>query len=99
MRWIYGVLLVLLACTSTQTNEVPKFVTSAINVARGIGDAVIRAKGLAELQRSVPELIPFLDADSSGQITLAEVEDFIMSAAEDPESVALLLTTLVLLRQ
>ncbi len=106
MKWLYSVCLVLLlmiapSCRSTPPSELPKFVTSAIKVARGIGDAVLRAKGAAELQRSVPELVPLIDTDPAtpGVITIAEVEAFLTAAAEDPESVALLVATLVLLRQ
>ena len=105
MKWLYTVCLVLplliaSSCKSTPA-ELPKFVTSAIKVARGVGDAVLRAKGAAELMRSVPELVPLIDVDpaSPGMVTLAEVETFFTAAAEDPESVALLVATLVLLRQ
>ena len=60
---------------------------------------MLRQKGAAELQRSVPELVPLIDADKDGMVTLQEVETFLQSAAANPQSVSLLVTTLLLLRK
>jgi hypothetical protein len=102
MKWLFTVCLALFAACagSPQPTELPPFVKSAIAVAKGVGDAVLRQKGAAELKRSVPELVPLIDVDPADeQITLAEVESFLRSAAENPEQVALLVATLFLLRQ
>lgn len=104
MKWLVNVCLVLFlaACQGgAQPAELPPFVTSAIKVASGVGDAVLRQKGYAELQRSVPELLPLIDVDPETPkiVTAAEVEAFLRSAVENPEQVALLVATLFLLRQ
>jgi hypothetical protein len=115
MKWLVNVCLVMLlavvsACVgSPSPGELPPFVKSAITVARGVGDAVLRAKGADELRRKVPELVPLIDrptideagnvtAPPDGMLTLREVEAFLVAAATDPESVALLVATLALLR-
>ena len=100
MKWLYSVCLAFLFSCSGAPSEVPPFVRQAVAAAKGIGDAVLRQKGYAELQRSVPELVPLIDVDPEDkQITLKEVEAFVKASIEAPESVALLVATLLLLRQ
>lgn len=99
MKWLTNCCLAFffVACQtplpqSSKINEV-------LDVARGLGDALLRQKGAAELKRSVPELMPLIDKDHNEIITLEEVEAFLQGAAADPQSVGLLLGTLVLLRK
>lgn len=93
---------VVLAILATSCDSLPKpssRVQEAIDLARGLGDAVLRAKGFAELSRSIPELAKIIDKNSDSIISLEEVEGFLASAAADPKSVGLLIGTLVLLRK
>lgn len=87
------------SCVAPQEGDLPPFVKTALATARGVGDAILRQKGFAEIYRSLPELIPAIDSDpADGTITLKEVEGFLRAAATDPHSVALLVATLVLLK-
>jgi hypothetical protein len=71
----------------------------AFAVAETVGDAVIRVKGYAVLQKSAPEAIPLIDLNNDHVITLAEVRaagEFLLAK---PELVAGLLAAAYLLRK
>ncbi len=93
--------LTLMSCGSTQPRPNDDTVRIAVRLATGIGDAILRQKGLAELRRTAPELIPVIDIDpeTPGVLTIAEVRGFVESILANPEQVALLITTLVLIRE
>lgn len=91
--------LLLASCSSGPASDTHKQLQFALELARGVGDAIIRIKGMPELLRRVPELVPFIDKNDDAQVTLEEVEAFLTSAAANPQSVALLVTTLALIKR
>lgn len=93
--------LILFSSCGSQPRPKDDTVQLAIRLATGIGDAILRQKGLAELKRTAPELIPVIDVDpeTPGVLTIAEVRAFVESILANPEQVALLVTTLVLIRE
>lgn len=95
MRWI--LCLFLFACSTAPTTG--SEIQVALDIARGLGDALLRQKGYAELNRSVPELIPVIDANHDNMLTLEEVELFVQGALANPRSIALLVGTMLLLRR
>lgn len=104
MRTTWAAAALLASCASTETQPLPPQIQFALEVAEGVGDAVLRDKGMAELRRALPDLVPFIDVSPGegiapdGILTLYEVKAFILSAIENPQKVALLTTTLILLR-
>ena len=72
---------------------------AALAIARTLGDAVIQAKGVAELQKAgAGLLVAAMDKQEPlGVLTLAEVESFITMAT--PEEIAALLAAWWLIRE
>jgi hypothetical protein len=97
MKWLYTCCIVLASCKLSP--EANAQLTQALELAEGIGDAVLRSKGAAELAHSVPELMPLIDTNKDAIITLDEVKAFLHSAAANPKSIGLLIGTLLILRQ
>lgn len=78
-------LMVLMSCASTgapssaaQTRE------RIVAIARVFGDAYVRMKAAPLLQREAPHLLPIVDRDGDGTVTLAEIEALSVAAFEDP---------------
>lgn len=102
MKRLLLVPLLLLGCQSQNIQE-NSTVQFALGVMRGLGDGVLRAKGYAELKRGaapLPQLADLIDtAPKDESISLLEVENFLRSAAANPESTALLISTLLILQK
>ena len=96
MRW-FLCLILFVSCGTTSTSD--PTVQTALDIARGLGDALLRQKGYAELNRSVPELVPIIDANHDNMLTLEEIEIFVQGALANPRNVALLVGTMLLLRR
>lgn len=78
-------LLMLASCASAgappsaaQTRE------RIIAIARVFGDAYVRIKAAPLLEREAPHLLPIVDGDGDGTVTLAEIEALSVDAFADP---------------
>lgn len=77
--------LTLASCSSTgappsaaQTRE------RIVAIARVFGDAYVRLRAAPLLQREAPHLLPIVDRDGDGTVTLDEIESLSVAAFEDP---------------
>lgn len=79
----------LMACTASPASK--SKVDRLLGIARAIGDPVIQAEGAKLVLEYAPELMPVLDANGDGVITLAELE----GAEISEEAAAILLVQVV----
>jgi hypothetical protein len=100
MKKLATIALALLAACGTTGEAPPPVQETALTMLRVVGDAALRVKGYAELQRSAPAaVVAMVDADSDKVLTLAECETFLRSAFASPENAAALLAFAYLMHE
>lgn len=78
-------LLVLAGCASPGgTSSAAQNRERIVAIARVFGDAYVRLRAADLLRREAPHLLPIVDRDGDGVITLAEVEGLAVDAFADP---------------
>lgn len=78
-------ILMLVGCASPGgTSSAARNRERIVAIARVFGDAYVRLKAAPLLQREAPHLLPIVDRDGDGTVTLAEIEALSVAAFEDP---------------
>ena len=78
-------LLMLASCASTGAPpSAAQTRARIIAIARVFGDAYVLLRAAPLLQREAPHLLPIVDRDGDGVVTLAEVEGLTVDAFADP---------------
>jgi hypothetical protein len=94
-------LLLVPACTTPAGDPLTpeQVLAQAFAIVEPIGDAVIRIKGYAVLQKYARDAIPLIDANADAVVTLAEVRAAGTLLLQNPELVAGLLAAAYVLRK
>ncbi len=78
-------LLTLASCASPgATPSAAQTRERIVAIARVFGDAYVRLRAAPLLQREAPHLLPIVDRDGDGTVTLAEIEALSVDAFADP---------------
>lgn len=91
-----AVLLLFAACTSSPQQD--ERWTRAVTMLKTVGDAALRVKGYAALEKYAKAAIPLIDLDGDRVVTLAEVVAAGDLLLNDPELAAGLLAAAYALR-
>lgn len=77
-------LLMLASCATTSASSAAQNRDRIVAIARVFGDAYVRLRAADLLRREAPHLLPIVDRDGDGVVTLAEVEGLTVDAFADP---------------
>lgn len=70
---LFSVVALVSCGTATPSRTPEQWKADVLEIATLVGDVVVQTKGTAWVLREAPELMPVLDTDKNGVLTLAEV--------------------------